>query len=265
VDAPALDQDDRFLQRVEDLPVEQLVPQLAVEALIVAVLPWRARLDVEGLHTDPTEPVADIGCGTGASTLLLAGRLDAHITAIDFLSEFLDILTEKANEAGLAQQIETLVASMENLPFADATLDAIWAEGAIYNVGFVRGINDWKRFLKPRGLLAVSELTWLTNDRPDELQQHWENEYPEVANASTKMGQLEEAGYKMLGYFRLPQECWLDNYYRPMQNRFAAFLELYSNSHEAQEIVRAEQAEIDLYQRYWDHVSCGFYIAERLP
>jgi hypothetical protein len=29
--------------------------------------------------------------------------------------------------------------------------------------------------------------------------------------------------------------------------------------------VTAEQAEIDLYERFRDHVSYGFYVAERLP
>jgi ubiquinone/menaquinone biosynthesis C-methylase UbiE len=209
--------------------------------------------------------MADIGCGTGASTRLLARKLDAHITAIDFLPEFLDILKEKAAEDGSAQKIETLAASMDELPFADASLDAIWAEGAIYNIGFVRGINDWKKFLKPGGVLAVSELTWLTSHRPEELQRHWASEYPEVATASIKLGQLEEAGYKPLGYFPLPQECWLENYYRPMQSRFEGFLKRHGNIDEAQKIVEAEQAEIDLYERYSDHVSYGFYVAERLP
>ena len=36
---PLLDQHFGLLQRVEDLAVEQLVPELAVEALVVAVLP----------------------------------------------------------------------------------------------------------------------------------------------------------------------------------------------------------------------------------
>lgn len=36
--------------------------------------------------------IADIGCGTGASTLLLARELDTDITAVDFLPEFLDEL-----------------------------------------------------------------------------------------------------------------------------------------------------------------------------
>ena len=36
--------------------------------------------------------IADIGCGTGASTLLLARSLDAQITAVDFLHDFLEVL-----------------------------------------------------------------------------------------------------------------------------------------------------------------------------
>ncbi len=43
---PLLDQRLGFLQRVEDLAIEQLVPQLSIEALVVAVLPRTAGLDV---------------------------------------------------------------------------------------------------------------------------------------------------------------------------------------------------------------------------
>src|SRR5690606_10647540 len=54
--SPATDQDFSFAHGVEDLPVEHLVAQLAIEALVVAVLPWRAGLDVERLHADPAKP-----------------------------------------------------------------------------------------------------------------------------------------------------------------------------------------------------------------
>jgi len=40
MDAPELDQDGCFLDDVENLPVEQPVPQLAVEGFVVAILPW---------------------------------------------------------------------------------------------------------------------------------------------------------------------------------------------------------------------------------
>jgi hypothetical protein len=41
---------------VEDLAVEQLVAELAVEALAVAVLPWAAGLDVGRRGTDRGDP-----------------------------------------------------------------------------------------------------------------------------------------------------------------------------------------------------------------
>ena len=47
--------------------------------------------------------VADIGCGTGASTLVLAAELDAQITAVDFAPEFLAELRGRAGRAGLGR------------------------------------------------------------------------------------------------------------------------------------------------------------------
>lgn len=55
--SPGLDDDLGLLQRVEDLAVQQLIPELPVERLDVAVLPGRARFDEEGLRTDAAEPV----------------------------------------------------------------------------------------------------------------------------------------------------------------------------------------------------------------
>ena len=43
-------------QCVEDLTVQELVSQFAVEALVVAVLPRTARRDVEGLGPQPGQP-----------------------------------------------------------------------------------------------------------------------------------------------------------------------------------------------------------------
>ena len=54
--APLLDDDLRFLQAVEDLLVEAFVPQFTVEGLAIAVLPWAAGFDVEGLGPEPGKP-----------------------------------------------------------------------------------------------------------------------------------------------------------------------------------------------------------------
>ena len=222
-------------------------------------------LELAGVDRTTPLAVADIGCGTGASTLLLARLLQqARITAVDFLQEFLDVLEQRAQDTGVAGRISTLAASMDDLPFGAGEFDVIWSEGAIYNIGFRTGITAWRRFLKPGGLLVASEITWLTEERPQELQRHWDMEYPEIDLASAKIRALEMNGYSPLGYFVLPKHCWLDNYYRPLQARFDGFLKRHGNSEEARAIVAAEEREIQLYERHSDQLSYGMYIARKL-
>lgn len=221
-------------------------------------------LMLAGLDKSRPLKIADIGCGTGASTIQLAKELDAEITAVDFLPEFLEELQARAADHGVADKITTLSCSMDALPFADEEFDVIWSEGAIYNMGFEAGVSAWRRFLKPGGKLIVSEITWLTADRPAELQSHWDSEYPEVDIASAKIGIIERHGYIPEGYFYLPTSCWIDNYYRPMQDGFDAFLERNGGSDQAREIIECEKVEIALYEKYREHYSYGVYIAKKI-
>jgi ubiquinone/menaquinone biosynthesis C-methylase UbiE len=220
-------------------------------------------LMLAGLDESRPLKIADIGCGTGASTIQLAKELDAKITAVDFLPEFLEELQARAEEHGVADKITTLSCSMDALPFADEEFDVIWSEGAIYNMGFKAGVSAWRRFLKPGGKLIVSEITWLTADRPAELQSHWDAEYPEIDVASAKIGILERHGYITEGYFYLPTSCWIDNYYQPIQNGLDAFLERNSGSDVAREIAECEKAEMALYETHGDYYSYGVYIAKK--
>jgi SAM-dependent methyltransferase len=217
-----------------------------------------------GLSSRPTPVVADMGCGTGASSLVLASAVSAQITAIDLFPEFLGELEQRAEAAGVADLIQTRAASMNDLLFEDGSLDAVWSEGAIYNMGFEEGIRAWRRFLKPGGVLAVTELTWLTRCRPPELTEHWHAAYPEVDTASAKMRLLEAHGYSPIGYFPLPKYCWLENYYRPLQNGFDDFVARHEGSDAARSIVDAERKEIALYKRYSDFFGYGFYMARKV-
>ena len=140
----------------------------------------RRALELAGLDRSRPLKIADIGCGTGAASLLLARDLNAEITAVDFLPTFLDELQSKAQEHGVAERITTLECSMDALPFSPEEFDVIWSEGAVYNMGFEAGVSAWSRFLKPGGKLIVSEITWLSVTRPPELQSYWDSEYPEI-------------------------------------------------------------------------------------
>ncbi len=207
--------------------------------------------------------VADIGCGNGGQTVTLAKNLNAGITAVDLFPEFLEELNERAYKQGLVDRIVGLQKSMDDLPFEEAEFDLIWSEGAIYNIGFENGLRKWKDYLKVGGYLAVSEITWITNSRPKEIEEFWNSEYPEISTASAKINQLESNGYSLMGYFYLSQDSWIDNYYKPMQKRFDSFLKRHKNSELARKVVEEHQAEIELYIKYKDYYSYGFYIVRK--
>ena len=215
------------------------------------------------LPTDQELKVADIGCGSGGQTISLAKNLNGQITAVDLFPEFLNELNEKSQKLGLTDKIITLEQSMDDLPFKENEFDLIWSEGAIYNIGFENGLIKWKYYLKVGGYLAVSEITWITQSRPKEIEDFWKKEYSEVDIASNKIKQLEKNGYTLMGYFYLSQDSWIENYYKPMEARFETFLKRNNNSELARKVVEDNKAEIDLYQKYKDYYSYGFYIARK--
>jgi cyclopropane fatty-acyl-phospholipid synthase-like methyltransferase len=215
------------------------------------------------LPNDQKLKIADIGCGSGGQTLTLVQKINCQITAVDLYPEFLDELKEKFERLGLKEKIATLQKSMEDLPFKSEEFDIIWSEGAIYNVGFESGIKKWKNYLKVGGYLAVSEITWITNSRSKEIEEFWKQEYPEIDTASNKIKILENNGYSLVGYFYLNQESWIENYYKPMEARFEAFLKRNNNAELARKVVEEYKSEINLYIKYKDYYSYGFYIARK--
>lgn len=220
-------------------------------------------LEFMRLPTGQKFKIADIGCGSGGQTITLAQNLNGHITAVDLYPEFLNELNEKTRKLGLSGKIDTLEKSMDDLPFDHEEFDIIWSEGAIYNTGFESGIKKWKDYLKVGGYLAVSDLTWITLSRPAEVEEFWHREYPEVDTASNKISLLEHHGYALAGYFCLAPESWIENYYKPMEARFEAFLRRHHHSDLAKKVVRDHQAEIGFYLAYKEYYSYGFYIAQK--
>lgn len=220
-------------------------------------------LELTGIAQKKDLKIADIGCGTGSHTIDLAQNTDAQIVGVDLFPEFLEKLDNRVKELGFQDRVRTLKSSMDDLPFRNEEFDIIWSEGAIYNMGFKAGVKKWKDYLKAGGYLCVSEVTWITDSRPRELEDFWMQEYPEVDKASGKINFLEENGFTLAGYFYLNQDSWIRNYYEPMEERFSAFLERHNNSEMAKAVVREYKTEIEDYQKYKDYYSYGFYIARK--
>lgn len=216
------------------------------------------------LAHQPNLQIADIGCGTGAQTISLARHTHSHITAVDLFPVFLEKLVERATENGLNDRITTLTRSMDDLPFEESSFDIIWSEGAVYIMGFEKGVQYWKHFLKPSGYLAVSEISWITASRPAELEAFWKKEYPEIGTVSEKIQVLERNGYSPVAHFVLPAECWVDHYYGPIKQGILSFLERQAHSEDARRLVEGEQEEMAFYEKYQEYYSYGFYIARKV-
>jgi SAM-dependent methyltransferase len=225
---------------------------------------FQKMLSLSELDRQAELQIADIGCGTGSSTLPLLENTNAHITAVDLLPSFVEKLSQKVAELGYRERVTTTVADMSFLPFEKEQFDAIWSEGSIYNIGFSAGVKGWKDYLKPGGILVVSEITWLTAEVPEPLRNHWHSEFPEIATASEKIAVLENSGYSPIGYFHLEPRAWLDNYYYPLEASFDDFLKRNNYSESAKEIIEAEKAEIALYKNNQAYISYGVYIAKKV-
>lgn len=101
--------------------------------------------------------IADLGCGTGGQTMVLGQHAPGYITGLELSPDFIQIFNRHVARLGLQDKVKGMVGSMDNLPFERVSLDLIWSEGAIYNIGFERGLKEWREYLKPGGYVAVTE------------------------------------------------------------------------------------------------------------
>ena len=207
--------------------------------------------------------IADIGCGTGGQTMTLAQNTAGNITGIDLFPGFINQFNRNAQSLNLQDRVKGVVGNMENLPFQEEELDLIWSEGAIYNIGFERGFNEWRKFLKQGGYIAVTENTWFTEERPAEIQDFWQKAYPEIDTISNKVAQMQKAGYLPVATYVLPETIWTDYYFvmqPPMQE---AFLKKYAGNKTVEEYIDSERYEQALYCKYKAYYGYVFYIGKK--
>lgn len=225
-------------------------------------------LYMTGLDLSQNLQVADLGCGTGSQTITLAQYINGKIYAVDFLADFLHCLEDKLKQKDIKESIQAQIIpvckSMDDLDFEPNSLDLIWSEGAIYNIGFAHGVEYFKKFLKPNGVLAVTELTFLTQDRPQELTDFWTAQYPAISTVSQRILDLENAKFKVCASFALSPACHLENYYDPLLANHSKFLAKFKDNPLAQEIVNLDLKEADLYRKYQQYFGYVFYIAKKL-
>ncbi len=204
--------------------------------------------------------VLDIGCGTGAQTLVLADATNGRITATDLIPEFLTQLDSALRQRGLAHRARTCQADMNNLPFADASFDLIWSEGAAYVMGFDNALREWRQLLRPGGYLVVSEACWFKPNPPEELKAFWTEGYPAMRSVADNLEAARRLGWETVANFPLPVEAWTVDYYGPLKMRLPFFRETNAADPDAQQVADMTEYEMSLMERYFDFSGYEFFV-----
>jgi ubiquinone/menaquinone biosynthesis C-methylase UbiE len=116
---------------------------------------FRRRLDLIGFDVGTFEGkvVLDAGCGGGRNTIAMArlGAAEAH--GIDIGAEGIEDATERAR--GLPG-VRFGQASVEAIPYPDATFDIVWCAGVLMHTQHDdKTLDELARVIKPGGLLYM--------------------------------------------------------------------------------------------------------------
>jgi len=145
--------------------------------------------------------ILDIGCGSGVATLELARMSGGTVVGIDIDEEALAVFRARVDDAGLRDRVQAVELSLTEMEFPPEDFDIVWAEGAIHVIGFARGLEEWKRLLRPGGFLVVHD---------------------SQAEMETKFGEIERQGCELLGHFTISTQEWMDEYYGPLLDQIKA-------------------------------------------
>lgn len=116
----------------------------------------------------PPMVIADLGCGEGTFTLLLA-RSARHVIGVDNSPKMVDYANDVAVRNGVAN-VEFRVGDLEQPPIDGETIDVAFFSQSLHHATHPdRAIEAARRMLKPGGQIAVLDLKRHSFDQAREL------------------------------------------------------------------------------------------------
>ena len=208
----------------------------------------------------PSSPkILDVGCGPGMQTVELLRLSGGTVVAVDLLPQMIARVQAEAENAGVSDRLVTLEQDMREMAFPYSSFDIIWSEGAIYLLGFETGLETFKRFVKPGGYVAVSEVVWLKPNPPSEVVEFW-TEYPEIDFLDAKLRVVERVGFELVDHFVFPPTAWTEHYYDPMESRIAEKAGEWEGDPDGEAVLKEARNEISVFQRFFDFYSYAFFV-----
>jgi demethylmenaquinone methyltransferase/2-methoxy-6-polyprenyl-1,4-benzoquinol methylase len=118
---------------------------------------WR-HAAVEHVVGDGPKHILDVATGTAGVALRLVRQSDARVTGIDLTEPMLRRGAENVTRAGVGGRVQLLVGRAEQLPFPDATFDALTFSYLLrYVADPAATLRELARVVKPGGRVASLE------------------------------------------------------------------------------------------------------------
>ena len=207
--------------------------------------------------------ILDIGCGQAVQTLELARIAGGRIVALDNHQPFLDELMKRATKEGLNEKIIPTNMSMMDMDFEDGTFDLIWSEGALYTMGFQKGLRKCFELLKNNAYMAVSEMVLFSSESPEPVMEYLKNEYPPITTVQGNLEMIEDEGFLLKGHFPLEHAAWLENFYEPMEKELSRLEKKYQGNNTASGFFDSMRKEIEMYKKYNQFYGYEFFVIKK--
>ena len=116
---------------------------------------WRAFL-VSRIEARPEDAVLDVACGTAAVSIEMSRRYGCRVTGVDQSAEMLAAGRARVESAGLGDRIELRAGRAEELPFEDASFDALTFTYLLRYVDDPAAtMRELARVVRPGGRIAM--------------------------------------------------------------------------------------------------------------
>ena len=187
--------------------------------------------------------ILDVGCGSGVPTMELARLSNGTIVGFDINQSLLNLLVKKITKLGVSDRVQAIKCSIFDLEFPDESFDIIWTEGSISAIGFEKGLQEWKRFLKPNGSIVI---------------------HNEKGNIDEKLKQISSCGYELLDYFILDEDTWWAEYFTPLEKLICETRTKYADDPKVFEQLHNAQQEIDMFKKNPKRNCSAFFIMRKI-
>jgi hypothetical protein len=115
------------------------------------------------------------------------------------LTNMLFRIEDRLSDSPLVERVWRAVLTSEEIPPPSPARLSVsmkatraFKEGAIYIIGWEKGLKAWRDLLRNSGYLVVTHISWLTPDIPSEARHFWEEDYPEITTIKRNVSVIQQ-------------------------------------------------------------------------